>query len=152
MPPLLAALPAIAAIGGLAGTGVGLGLELSNQPGTPKPTPTPPPTPAAITDTQNQEKALISQNAPNVLSQTSGLANPDYVAQISQLLAGTGGQTGSTGAARQIVQQLFGLPGLPGAGSGTQFTPAGATSGATGPAPAATDTKLSDFVNSFVYA
>jgi hypothetical protein len=160
MPPLLAILPAIAAIGSLAGTGVGLGLELSNQPGKPKPPTITPPTAAQLASTQNQEKSLISQNAPNVLEQTSGLANPDYVAQISQLLAGTGGQTGSTGAARDVVSRLFGLPTGPGASPGavappatpgaTNFTPAG-TASAANPASAQTPVALSDFVDRFIY-
>ena len=149
MPPLVAALPVIAAVAGLAGTGVGLGLELSNQPGGAT---TPPPTPAVINQEQQQEKAAISQQAPNILAQTSGLANPDYVAQLAQLLAGTGGQTGSQGAASQIASQLFGLsPGTPATpGAGSSFTPAG-TGTANNPAPANSQVQLSDFVNRFIF-
>jgi hypothetical protein len=155
MPPLLAALPLIAAIGGLAGTGVGLGLELSNKPGAPK---TVPETPAQIGTNQNQIKAAVSQEDPNILAQTSGLANPDYVAQISQLLAGTGGQTGSTGAARDAAAQAFGLPSISG-GGGTgpvrppatpgsqQFVPAGQSPSADSQTPV----QLSDFVNRFIF-
>jgi hypothetical protein len=153
MPPIIAALPVIAAIAGIGAAGTGIGLELSNQPGAPKPTP--PPTPAVIGADQNQIKAAVSQQDPNILSATSGLANPDYVAQISQLLAGTGGQTGSTGAARQAVNQVFGLnpstiTGGGGAPSSPQFTPAG-----TGTTPASdpnAPTNLSEFLQRFLYA
>ena len=155
MPPLIAALPIIAAVAGLAGTGVGLGLELSNQPGSPKPVTPTAPTPAQNAVTQNQEKALIGQQLPNVLSQTSGLANPEYLAQMAQLLAGTAGSPGSTGAAQQAIAQAFGLP--PGAFTGgggatpaSRFTPAGAnpnTSAATDPT---TPVSLSEFVKSFI--
>jgi hypothetical protein len=151
MPPLLAALPLIAAIGGLAGTGIGVGLDLSNQPG--KPAPTPPPTPASITSNQNQIKAAVSQQDPNVVSATSGLANPDYVAQISQLLAGTAGQTGSTGAARQAAAQAFGLPNIPGQGSGgtsQPFTPTGSST--TPAADPNAPVNLSDYLQRFLYA
>lgn len=156
MPPLLAALPLIAAIGGLAGTGVGLGLDLSNQPG--KPAPTPPLTPAQIGTNQNQIKAAVSQEDPDILSSTSGLANPDYVAQISQLLAGTGGQTGSTGAARSAAAQAFGLPSgnsIAGAGSpGPPATPGAAPFVPAGQSPSAdtqTPVQLSDFINRFLF-
>jgi hypothetical protein len=158
MPPLLAALPLIAAIGGLAGTGVGLGLELSNQPGSPAPT-TPNAGATAATNNANMqaEKAAISQQTPNVNAATSGLANPDYVAQIAQLLAGTAGNPGSQGAAQQSIAQAFGLPGgsgtggtTPGQGTSTSnFTPAGAN-----PSPAAQNNpvNLSDFVTRFLNA
>ncbi len=155
MPPILAALPLIAAIGGLAGTGVGLGLELSNRPGSPSPTAA---TNAGVTAEQNNsaqqaEKAAISQQAPNVNAATSGLANPEYVEQIAQLLAGTAGQPGSTGAAKSAIAQAFGLPGgavgpAPGVqGTSTSnFTPAGTTGNANaGSAPV----NLSEFDTRF---
>jgi hypothetical protein len=156
MPPLLAALPLIAAIGGLAGTGVGLGLELSNRPGTPKATTADAGATAATNNANLQaEKAAISQQTPNVNAATSGLANPDYVASISQLLAGTAGNPGSTGAAQQAIAQAFGLPGGSGTGGTTpgqatstsNFTPAGAN-----PNPAAQNqpTNLSEFVQRFL--
>ena len=146
-------LPLLAAAVAIAGTGTGVGLELANQPGKPKPPP--PPTPAALNTLQNQEKAAISAEAPNVISATSGLANPDYVAQISQLLAGTGGQTGSTGAAREAIASAFGLPmgditsGAGGAGA-KPFTPAG--TGSTPNPNANAPVNLSDFVERFMYA
>jgi hypothetical protein len=143
-------LPLIAAIVGIGASGFGIGETLANQPSG-KPPAAPLPTAAQISGQQQPEKAAIGQQAPNILSSTSGLVNPDYVAQISQLLAGTAGNTGSTGAARQVAQQLFGLPGLPGAGGGAQpSTPA--RTGATTPPPAGADTKLSDFLNQFMYA
>lgn len=140
----------IAAAATIAGTGTGLGLELANQPGKPKPPP--PPTPAQINTNQNAERAAISAQAPNVISATSGLANPDYVAQISQLLAGTGGQTGSTGAARQAIASAFGIPESSitsgtGGGGTTPFTPAGA--GPPNPNSANEPVNLSDFVGRF---
>lgn len=147
-------IPLIAAIASLAATGTGLGLELANQPGSPKPTP--PPTPAVINAQQNQEKAAISQQAPNILAETSGLANPDYVAQLAQLLAGTGGQTGSEGAANKVASQLFGIspgnvvsPGSPATPS--SFTPAG-TGNTPNPAGANSPVNLSDFLQRFIYA
>jgi hypothetical protein len=149
----------IALVATLVGTSVGIGttgFELANQPGAPKPAP--PPTPAQISTLQNSEKASISQQAPNVLSQTSGLVTPDYVAQISQLLAGTGGQTGSTGAARDVVSQLFGLSpgaitngGASGGGTGT-FTPTSSAASNANTENNNSPTNLSDFVNRFIYA
>lgn len=153
MPWFIAALPAIAAATSIGATGVGLGLELSNQPGgAPKAAP---PTPAVINAEQNQEKAAISQQAPNILAQTSGLANPDYIAQISQLLANTGGQTGSAGAAGQVVKQLFGLSGgstspATSGGATGNFTPA-SSSPTPNPAGANSPVNLSDFLNRFIY-
>lgn len=141
--------PIIAALIGLAGTGVATGVELSSQPSSQKTTA--PPTPAVINAEQNQEKAAISQQAPNILAETSGLANPDYVAQLAQLLAQTGGQTGSEGAANSVAAQLFGIsPGsiVP---TGASFTPAG-TGQTPNPAAANSPENLSDFVNRFIYA
>jgi hypothetical protein len=150
MPPLIAILPTIAAIAGLAGTGVGLGLELSNSGGGSTPAPTPP-TPAMINQNQQAIRASIGQQAPNVISSTSGLANPDYVAQIAQLLAGTGGQTGSTGAARQVAAQLFGLNSdsvNPSGAPAQSFTPAGTGQN---PGPETNSpVQLTDFINRFM--
>lgn len=152
MPPLLALLPVIAGIDGLAATGIGLGETLSNQPGKAPATATPTgPTAAQQTATINAEKAAVSQQAPNVISDTSGLANPDYIKSITQLLAGTAGTTGSNGAATQAINSAFGLPG--GGSPGTQntstsnFTPAGVNPN---PNAAAQPVQLSDFVNSFL--
>lgn len=152
MPPVIAALPLIASIASLAGTGVGLGLELSNQPGNPKP-PTTSPAATALqnTTTQNAIKESVSQQTPDIIGATSGLANPEYIASIVQLLAGTAGTSGSRGAAGQAVASAFGLPGLsPGTQgtSGSNFVPAGANQ--PNPAPGA-PTNLSDFVSQFLY-
>ena len=148
----------IAALASLAATGTELGMSLANRPSAPKPQPAP----AGVTALQNQqrtnaERSAISGQTPNVLSATSGLANPEYVAQISQLLAGTAGQPGSRGAADAIIRQVFGLPAVPGAGpgavpagtQGTNFTPASASNAnLTVPPPGGSG--ISDFVSSFV--
>jgi hypothetical protein len=139
--PFGSTLAIIASIASLAGTGITVGETLANQPGSPKPPPTTPAaeTPAQQTATQNQQKALINQQLPNILSETSGLANPDYVKQIAQLLSGTAGQSGSSGAASSAVERAFGLP--------ANFTPAGSPgSGANSAAPVS----LSDFVNNYL--
>ncbi len=153
--PIGSTLALIASLATIAGTGTTVGLELANQPGSPKPPSTTPTaqTPADQSAIQQQQKALISQQAPNVLSQTSGLTNPDYVAQISKLLSGTAGQSGSSGAAQQAIAQAFGLPPnlLGGGGSATtkSFTPAG-TGGSTSGSNASTQpVALTDFVSQY---
>ena len=155
MPPLLAILPAIAAIGSLAGTGVGLGLELSNQPGSPAPTTNAGVTAATNNANVNAERAAVAQQTPNVTSATSGLTSPDYVAQIAQLLAGTAGNPGSSGAAQQAINQAFGLGGGTGGttppgvqGTSTSNLP---TAGSN-PAPGAQSApiNLSEFVSRFI--
>jgi len=154
MPPVIALLPTIAAIAGLAGTGVGLGLELSNQPGSPKPVTPAAPTPAQNAATQLQQKALISQQVPNVISQTSGLANPEYAAEIAKLLSGTAGQPGSTGAAQQAIAAAFGLPPTAFGGGGAtptaKFTPAGAAPNTSAAADPTSPVSLSEFVKQFI--
>lgn len=137
----------ISLIAGLGSTGVELGLQQSNKPSTPAPvtTPTTPPPPTAAQNlaTMNAEKAALNPQALNIEAATSGLANPDYVSQISQLLAGTANQSGSSGAASDVVKQLFGL----GGGSSTpNFTPAGTGGGGGSNAPI----NLSDFANEFM--
>ena len=134
MPPLLAALPAIAAAVGIAGTGITTGLEVSGAlGGGAPPTPTAP-TPTTPNQQQlMQQKALVSQEAPNVVGQTSGLASPSYDSIIAQILAGVTGQPGANAAGA--------------AATGQQFTPANnqPTNAAVNGQPA----NLSDFVNSF---
>lgn len=147
-------LPLIAAAVTIGGTGTTVGLDIANSGGS-KPAPIAPPTPAVINAEQNQEKAVISQQAPNILAQTSGLANPDYVATISQLLSNTGGQTGSAGAAGDVIKQLFGLsagsPSPLGSGGSTgSFTPASSAQGSN-PNAGSSPVNLSDFVNRFIY-
>jgi hypothetical protein len=144
----MAFLPALAAIVSIAGTGTGLGLELSGfgKPSTPK-APTTPPAVTALADQQkvNQEKSAISSQVPNLLSETSGLANPDYIAQMAKLISGTGGP-GSDQAVKDIIASVFGFP-----STTPKFTPAG-TGGDTSGAFAATPVQLSDFTNRFIGA
>jgi hypothetical protein len=150
----------VSLISSLAIGGTELGLNIANKPGTPKP---PGPPPQGVTALQNvatlnAERAAIGQQTPNVIGATSGLANPEYVAQISQLLAGTAGQSGSRGAAADAIAKAFGLPpGVIGGGapppgrqasSTTNFKPAGVDAN---PNPSSTPTNLSDFLNSFLY-
>jgi len=147
----------ITTIASLAGTGTSLGLSLANRPSAPKPAVTPPAVTAMQnTATQNAEKAAIGGQVPNILASTSGLANPEYVAQIAQLLAGTSGQSGSSGAAQDAIKKAFGISadgpvsGTPGAqaSSTSNFKPAGTD---TNPNPGGQPTNLSDFVTSFLY-
>lgn len=143
---------------GLALSGATTGYSLANRPGTPKPASTvPPPGVTALqnTATQNAQKAAIGRETPNIIGETSGLANPEYVASIAQTLAGTAGQSGSSGAARDAIARAFGLPAGGGTAPGTQntatsnFVPAG--TGSSGEAPAPGQTNLSDFVTQFLY-
>lgn len=152
MPQVLALIPLVI---GAVGAGEGIA-SLVNRPSAPKVPTAPPPGVTAIQRDQqvNAEKAAISQQSPNVVAATSGLANPEYVAQISQLLSGTAGQPGARGAANAIIRQIFGLgptagPGpLPAGTQGTNFTPASATTASV--APTADTTGISDFVRQFV--
>jgi len=157
MPPVLAALPLIAAIGGIASAGTTIGLDLANSggPSTPKPTPTGP-TPSQQQQTQLQEKAAVSEQLPTVEGLTSGFANPEYYAQQGALTSGAASQPGGQNAAMAAVEQAFGLP--PGSLSGTtsasaggtpkKFTPAGSGGTNQGAFPTGT-TDLSEFVNTF---
>jgi hypothetical protein len=109
MPPLIALLPTIAAAVGIAGTGITTGLEVSgalNGPGAPGTPATPAPTPPNAQQLA-QQKALVSQQEPNVVGATSGLASQDYVSLISQILAGTVGQPGSRAAGAAATDQNF---------------------------------------------
>jgi hypothetical protein len=132
MPWLLAALPAIAAIGGTAAAGTTIGLDIANA-GNKTVTPTTPaPTPPNAQQLE-QQKALISQQLPNIVGATSGLANPSYDALIAQILSGTAGQSGANASA--------------GAATGQAFTPA--NSQPTNAAVQGQPVNLSDFINSF---
>lgn len=104
-------LPALAAIVGIAGTGVSTGLELSGalggggQPQAPAaPTPKPPDTNALM-----NLKKLVGSADSNTQAQTSGTAGDFYRFIQDQLAAGTLGQPGSAGAAQSTVngQQPF---------------------------------------------
>ena len=159
MPPLLAALPAIAAIAGIGAAGTTIGLDIANSGGPSTPSPTTPlapvgPTPAQQAQTTLQQKAAVGQQLPNIEGLTSGFANPDYYAQQGGVAAGTAGQPGGQGAAMLAVEQALGLPPGTLTGGGTasatpkKFTPAGAggtNQGAFPNSPA----DLSDFVGTF---
>jgi hypothetical protein len=100
-------LPMLAAIAGLAGTGVSIGETVANSgggaPTTPTtPTPTPPSAQALA-----QQKALVSQQLPNVVGATSGLANPSYDSLIAQILSGITGQSGANAAGASATGQQF---------------------------------------------
>lgn len=102
-------LPVIAAIAGLAGTGISVGETLANSGGG-APSPTTPTTPAPTPPNAQalaQQKALVSQQTPNVVGATSGLASPGYDSLIAQILAGTLGQPGSTAAGNAATGQNF---------------------------------------------
>jgi hypothetical protein len=125
-------LPALAAIAGLAGTGVSIGESIANSGGgapSPKtptaPTPTPPDANALL-----QRRQLIGSADSNTQAQTSGTAGDFYRLITDQLNSGTLGQAGSQGAANQTV-----------------FTPA--NSQPTNAAVAGQVPNLSDFLNSF---
>jgi hypothetical protein len=123
-------LPALAAIAGLAGTGVSVGEAIANSGGPPKTPTVPPPTPPNA-QALAQQKALVAQQEPNVLGATSGLASPSYDSLIAQILAGTLGQPGSTAAGN--------------AATGQNFSPANAQ--ATNAAVQGQPLQLSDFLN-----
>ena len=156
MPALgLAILPAIlAAAGGAVTAGESIYSAL-NKPSMPK-APTTPPGLSAVQKEQtvNAERSSISNQLPNIVSSTSGLASPEYVATIAQLLSGTAGQYGSRGTADSLVRAAFGLPASTGPATGggasettAPFTPATATNANLTPSG---DTGLSDFVRHFV--
>ncbi len=154
--PIASTLALIGTIVGLGATGTELGMSLANRPGTPK-TPTTPAAPAQQSQasqdaTQNQQKALINQQLPDILSNTSGLVNPEYAKQMAELLSGTAGQSGATGAASSAVSSAFGLPSFGGAGGKGDFVPAGAgNANSGGSANASTNpVALSDFLNSYL--
>jgi hypothetical protein len=109
----------LAAIGGLAGAGTAIGSTVYNavsQPGPQTPT-TPAPTPPS-TQTLDQQKALVSQQLPNVIGATSGLASPSYDSLISQILAGVSGQSGANAAGAAATGQAFQAANGGGAGTG----------------------------------
>lgn len=103
-------LPALAAIAGLAGTGVSIGESIANSGGG-APSPTAPTTPQGPkppdANALLQQKALVSNQLPNVVGATSGLASPSYDSLIAQILAGTIGQPGSAAAGASATDQQF---------------------------------------------
>ena len=123
----LAIIASLATIGG-AGTAIGstIANDVSKPPATP--TPTPPNAQQLL-----QQKAAVSQQEPNVVGATSGLASPSYDSLIAQILAGTVGQPGSNAAGASAT--------------GQSFTPA--NSQPTNAAVNGTEPNLSDFISSF---
>lgn len=127
-------LPALAAIAGLASAGTTIGMDIAGAGGAPNPTapttskPTPP-NPQQLL----QQKSLVSQQLPNVVGATSGLASPSYDSLIAQILAGVTGQPGANAAGASAT--------------GQQFTPA--NSQPTNAAVSGQPANLSDFINSF---
>lgn len=123
----------IASIGSLAGAGTSIGLAAANAgSGTPTTPATPTPTPPNAQQLL-QQKAAVSQQEPNVVGATSGLASPSYDSLIAQILAGTVGQPGSNAAGASAT--------------GQSFTPA--NSQPTNAAVNGTEPNLSDFISSF---
>jgi len=135
MPWLIAILPTIAAISGLAGTGVGLGLELSNQPGS---TTTPPPTQAQNNQTAAQTKAAqeasVSSAFPTLQQQTGGSLSPEATVQLASLLTGNAGAPGIGATGQDLITKL-----LTGAGgSSSSGSPVTAGSGGSSGSPVTT--------------
>ena len=101
--------PAIGAASALAGAGTVIGSTIANAvggPGTPTPT-TPTPTPPPDQQQLLQQKQLVSQQLPNVIGATSGLASSSYDSLIAQLLAGVKGQPGANAAGAAATGQQF---------------------------------------------
>jgi hypothetical protein len=134
MPPLLALLPTIAAITGIAGTGVGLGMELSNQPGTPKPaTAAPAAIDANAIGVQKNQEVSASNQFPSIQAATGGALSPDAWVQLSQLLTGSAGTPGVSGGNTDLISKILnGNTGGTGVSAGASPTPpAPGTSGLT---------------------
>lgn len=97
MPPLVALLPTIAAIAGLAGTGISVGETLANSGSKPAaPAPTPPPDQQTLL----RQRELAGQQASNIEGQTSGAAGPDFLSLFAPYLAGISGQPGADAAGK----------------------------------------------------
>ena len=100
-------LPIIASIGSLAGAGVGIGTSIANSvSGSPAAPTVPGPTPPNQQQLLAQKEA-VSQQLPNVIGQTSGLASPSYDSLISQILSGVIGQPGANAAGAGATGQAF---------------------------------------------
>src|SRR5580692_3597672 len=104
---------AIGAGASIAGAGTSIGEAIANSGGPPKPGALPGPTPPTAGQLQT-ERGLVSQQLPNVIGATSGLANPEYASLMAQILAGTLGQPGSTAAGNAATGQ-----------NSSSFTPTG---------------------------
>jgi hypothetical protein len=144
-------LPALAAIIGIAGTGASIGMGINSsidnsnfqnqqlaaqQAAAKNQSTVTPPTPAG--PSQGSLQQVIGQTANDLVSNTSGLANPDYYGTLAPIFSGQAGQTNTPSALSQVMKNLFG-----GSNSTTNqsFTPAGTT-----PGPETGQINLSDFV------
>jgi len=143
-----AALPAIAAIVSIVGTGTGLGLELANQPGGPPKTTT---TPQPLTPTQQSGiKGAVANAVPDIQTQLGGSVSPDYYLQNSELLSGVGNAPGVSGTVQSVINQAFGGGGTPSAtGITTGANPGPSTANVFQPA-GITSSPGSDFVTTGV--
>lgn len=105
-----AALPLIAAIVGIAGTGVGLGETFANQPsGPPKPpTPTPAETEATAGKNKQNQIASLEQAFPQIQTLTGGSLSPEAVTRLAELLTGQGGTPGIGASEEDILKLLTG--------------------------------------------
>lgn len=126
MPPAI-----IAAVIGAAMTATTTGLQLSgaftpDSPKTPKPGTTP------LTQGQNdQQKAMVGQQLPNLQSMTGGSLSPEYAAQFGALQSGLGNDPQASGNVQAAINQFFGLtaPGTSGFTSGSTGGGSGGGSG-----------------------
>jgi hypothetical protein len=117
---LVALIPLIAGITGIAGTGIGLGETLANKPGTPSPvTPSPAATDASANQAAMNQKALIGQQLPGLQEQTGGSLSPDTLIQLAQLVSGQAGTPGISGINADLIKQLSGGGSTVSAGSTT---------------------------------
>ncbi len=105
MPPLLAALPLILGIGGLAASGVTLGESLANRPGSPKP-PSPGDIAASADKTKQNQIAALSQETPNIQAATGGSLSPDAWAQLAAILSGQAGNPGIGASQQDLITKL----------------------------------------------
>lgn len=104
-----AIIPIITALVSVAGTVSSLESGGGHGGGTPS---APKPTPPSANDLLLKKEA-IGQQLPNVVSETSGLANPEYTSLISQILAGTLGTPGSTAAGNEATGQFTSISNAP---------------------------------------
>lgn len=110
MPPLLAILPTIAAIAGIAGTGISLGETLSNLPGG---TPTPAPPTQAQNDanavaTRKAQETSVSSAFPTLQAQTGGSLSPEATVQLATLLTNNAGAPGIGASTQDLISKLLG--------------------------------------------
>ena len=118
----------IAAIAGLAASGVTIGETLANQPGgAPK---APAITPEQAATTRKNQEASLANAFPNFQALTGGSLSPESWITLSQLATGQGGAQGIGGASSDLLQKFLG---------GTTTAPFTVTAGNT-PTPSASPT------------